>query len=130
LQIGYNIYFHSTENQKTIFSPTGLRHIEVTADDVLIAFDNIILNGSCTAKKDVGGGINAPYKNLDIFGADIQQCSADSGSAIENAPADEMGTFAIYNCNFSNNMGIDAVFTSSLESLIYNCSVEDNECSG
>lgn len=130
LQIGYNIYFHSNDNQKTILSPTGLRHIEVTSDNVLIAFDNIVLNGNCTAKKDIGGGINAPYKNFDVFGANIQLCSADSGSAINNDPKDNMGTFAIYNCSFSNNMGVDAVFTCSFESLSYNCSAENNNCEG
>lgn len=130
LQIGYNIYFHSNDNQKTILSPTGLRHMEITSENVLIAFDNIVLNGNCTAKKDIGGGINAPYKNFDVFGANIQQCNADSGSAIENAPAGEMGAFSIYNCSFSNNMGVDAVFTSSFESLSYNCSAENNSCGG
>lgn len=130
LQIGYNIYFHSNDNQKTIFSPTGLRHMEVTSENVLIAFDNIVLNGSCTARKDVGGGINALYKNFAVFGAKIQQCKATSGSAIDNEPEEDMGNFGIYNCTFSKNMGNEAVFTASLESLIYNCTATDNNCGG
>lgn len=130
LEIGYSVYMHSFDSKKTILSPTGLRHIKITSENILIAFDNIILDGNCTAKKDVGGGINAPFKNIEIFGADIQKCSANLGSAIENDPGDDMGFFAIYNCIINNNMGIDTVFTSSLESISYNCSVEDNECTG
>lgn len=130
LQIGYSIYIHSADNEKTILSPTGLRHIKVTSEDILIAFDNIILDGNCTQSKDIGGGIEAPYKNFNVYGADIQKCKADSGSAIDNEPGDNMGAFAIYNCNFSNNLGVDAVFTSSLESLSYNCSAQDNNCGG
>lgn len=126
LQIGYNIYFHSSENQKTILAPTGLGHIKIISEDVLLAFDNIILDGNCSNRKDKGGGIEAPFKNFELFGADIQYCRADSGSVIENTIDDDMGIFSMYNCVLSNNFNSDTVFTCSLETLIYNCTIENN----
>lgn len=131
LQIGYSIYLHSSDNEKTILSPTSLRHIKITSENILIAFDNIILDGNCTnSRKDVGGGIDAPFKNIEIYGANIQKCSADLGSAINNELEGEMGTFSMYNCTISNNLRSETVFTISLESLIYNCFINNNKGSG
>lgn len=127
LQIGYNIYIHSPETKRTILSPANLRHINVLSENVVLAFDNVILNGNCTKKRDISGGIEASYKNLDIFGVDIQKCNADSGSAIENFPENDMGTFALYNCTFNDNLGYDTIFNSALDILIYNCSTENNK---
>ena len=130
LQIGYSIYIHSSNDEKTITSPTELRHIKVTSENVFIAFDNIILDGNCSKRKDSGGGIEAPYKNFAVYGANIQKCKMGSGSAIDNEPEEDMGVFGIYNCSFSKNMGNEAVFTASFESLIYNCTATDNNCGG
>lgn len=127
LQIGYNIYFHSSENQKTILAPVGLSHIKITSEDILLAFNNVILDGNCSKRKDKGGGIEAPFKNFEIFGAKIQHCNADSSSVIENTIDNDMGNFAMYNCVLSNNLNYDTVFTCSLETLIYNCTIDNNK---
>lgn len=127
LQIGYDVYIHSSGTPKTISSPANLRHIKVTSANVLLSFDNVILDGNCAKQKDISGGIEAPYKNLDIFGVNIQNCNAASGDAIENFPEDDMGTFGLYNCKISDNFGSDTVFNSALETLIYNCTAENNK---
>lgn len=126
LQIGHSVSFHSDSEQKTIYSPSNARHIEITSPDVLLSFEGIILNGNCTNKKETSGGITNPYKNFSISGAVIINCSNSFAPAIDNNPETDWGSFIMCNCSIKDNLNDISVFCSSLQLIVFNCTVENN----
>lgn len=129
LQIDYDVFFLADSVGKTLYAAPGHRHIQTTASDVQLQFDNVILDGKYESGTDTCGGIDAPFKNISLVGVVIQNCYSKCGSAILNEPEAEFGAFSIYNSVIRNNkVGVDsAVFIVADDITIYHTTVENNE---
>ncbi len=130
LNVDYSVSFLADSDTVTLFSGSGFRHIQITASDVRIQFNNVILDGQYD-RGIRGGGIETEEGVSDtaLTGAIIQNgYYSRRGSAINNNSTTETGSFSLYNSVIKNNMTAShgAVYLMATDVVIYNTLFENN----
>lgn len=131
LQVNYDVSFLADNTGITLFSSENNRHIVITASDVQIQFDNVILQGQ--AESNIrGGGIEAVnVTNISLISPVIQNCYADRNFSIILNELEEslVSNFSIYNGIIRNNKIRSgcAIDTYANDVVIYNTRIENNE---
>lgn len=132
LQIDYNVNFLADDTKVNIFAASGKRHILITASNVQIQFNNVILDGGYGSSVR-GGGIEAKdVCNITLINPIIQNCyiigktSAIYGSLGDN---NENGYFYIYNGIIKNNYGKSSIDIYATDIILYNTLIENNTTS-
>ncbi len=131
LQIDYNVSFLADDTGVTLMPASGKRHIQITASDVQIQFNNVILDGGY-GRSIRSGGIEADgVANISLINPVIQNCYYNIGKAAAIYGAlgddDENGFFYIYNGIIKNNYGKSIVELYSTDIIIYNSIIENND---
>lgn len=129
LQIDYNVSFLADDTKVNIFAASGMRHILITASNVQIQFNNVILDGGYENSVKAGGIEADGVKNITLISPTIQNCyNARKTSAIYSCLGenDEEGFFYIYNGTINNNYGRSIVDIYATDIIIYNSMIENN----
>lgn len=129
LQIDYNVNFLADDTKVNIFAASGKRHILITASNVQIQFNNVILDGGYENSIKSGGIEADEVKNITLINPTIQNCyNTRKTSAIYSCLGenDEEGFFYIYNGTINNNYGRSIVDIYATDIIIYNSVIENN----
>lgn len=103
LQIDYDVSFLADLEGKTLYSAPECRHIQITASNVQLQFNKVILDGQYTSGTKLHGGIESTASNITLLNPVIQNCYAKSTAVVNCIPDSDTGEISIYNGIIKNN---------------------------